>query len=177
MGNNTTVEEVEVTDDMMEVYILLKTIGGDSYWTVDPNISHHICLFKTKDGKFYYTDLQTDNGDKNGIIQLRFGEYQFFEDRIIAYHPVGYTRKTLEEIDQYRQTHNSIGTIYSLWSNNCQHYVRDCIRFLEIKNRVATINDGVYTAETSSDLTLHPKLIDNVDQQAARLKMAMTGDF
>ncbi|CAF3258830.1 unnamed protein product [Rotaria sp. Silwood2] len=168
MGSNTSV--AEVTDDMMEVYILIKTIGHHTYWTVNPNLGHHICLFKTTDGKLYYTDLQTDNGDKNGKIELRFGQYQFFNNRIIAYCPVGYTRKTLTEIDEFRQNHNTIGTIYSLWTNNCQHYVRDCIKFLEIKTRVPLLNDGVYTAQTSSDLTLHPNLSDNVDQQAAMLR-------
>jgi hypothetical protein len=167
MGNSTSVEEV--TDDMMEVYVLIKTIGHDTYWTMDPNLSHHICLIKTKDGKFYYTDLQTENGDKGGKIKLRFGEYQFFKNQIIAYHPVGHTRKTLAEIDEFQRTHNSIDTIYSLWTNNCQHYVRDCIKFLEIINRVPKLNDGIYTAQTSSDLTLHPKLSGNVDQQAASL--------
>ncbi|UJR08774.1 hypothetical protein I4U23_013030 [Adineta vaga] len=148
----------------MKAYILIKTIGRDTYWTVHANSAHHICLLKTKNEKFYYTDLQTA---KNGTIELRFGEYRFFKNHIIDYYPVGYTRKTLLEIDEFRLKHNSSGTIYSLWTNKCQHYVRDCIKFLEIHNQLPTINDGIYRVQNSSDLTLYPKLTDSVDQQAA----------
>ncbi len=70
--------------DSIEVYILYKSLGQDSY-TGDRIVSHHILLFKTSDGQFYYTDLQTEDGQsKNafsgrGRIKLRFGNYTFFD--------------------------------------------------------------------------------------------------
>lgn len=68
----------------IEVYILYKTLGQDSY-TNNRIVSHHVLLFKTSDGRFYYTDLQTEDGQsKNAFkgqsrIKLRFGRYTFFD--------------------------------------------------------------------------------------------------
>jgi len=70
-------------DSSMEVYILYKTLGEDTY-TYTPAFSHHILLLKTSDGQFYYTDLQTEDGQsknairKQGRIKLRYGSYSFY---------------------------------------------------------------------------------------------------
>ncbi len=68
----------------IEVYIIYKQLGKDAY--IDHFVmSHHILLLKTSDGQFYYTDLQTEDGQsknaisKQGRIRLRYGEYMFYE--------------------------------------------------------------------------------------------------
>ena len=59
-------QSVEVTDDMMKVYVLIKTLKPESYWIDIPLLAHHICPFKTKNGKFYYTDLQMKSSEEHG---------------------------------------------------------------------------------------------------------------
>jgi len=67
----------------IEVYILYKQLGQNAY-SISPVASHHVLLLKTSDGQFYYTDLQTEDGQsqnaisKRGRIQLRYGKYVFY---------------------------------------------------------------------------------------------------
>jgi hypothetical protein len=67
----------------IEIYILYKQLGEDAY-SISPVFSHHILLLKTSDGQFYYTDLQTEDGEseiaikKRGQIRLRYGKYRFY---------------------------------------------------------------------------------------------------
>jgi hypothetical protein len=67
----------------IEVYILYKQLGQDAY-SISPVASHHILLLKTSDDQFYYTDLQTEDGQsknairKQGRIRLRYGKYVFY---------------------------------------------------------------------------------------------------
>jgi hypothetical protein len=143
----------------LEVYILLKDLGRESYTDFDRRLAHHICLLKFKD-EFYYTDLASvpgaDGDSKSkGPVKLRFDKYKFY-DGYIGYQPVGVTRKTLKDIEMFVEKNDRTDTIYSLWSNNCQHYVKACIDFLDIKNPVHPYNfPYICTARNPSEITLN----------------------
>jgi len=59
-----------------------------------------------------------------------FLSFNFNSNGNIYYRPVGRTTKTLSEIQTYIDNHDSVGTIYGVFHNNCQHYVRSVIEFL-----------------------------------------------
>jgi hypothetical protein len=77
------VASISTDASSIEVYILYKQLGKDAY-SISPVVSHHILLLKTSDGQFYYTDLQTEDGQsknaisKQGRIRLRYEEYMFY---------------------------------------------------------------------------------------------------
>lgn len=76
----------EEPNDLIEVYILYKILGQDRYIN-ETRVSHHICLLKSRNNKFYYTDLNPDERANSGAlskiapIHLRFGEYEFHPTR------------------------------------------------------------------------------------------------
>ncbi|CAF0718961.1 unnamed protein product [Adineta ricciae] len=150
MGNKNS----KITGEF-EVYILYKALGKDCYtgWG-DRRTSHHICLLKsTKTGKFYYSELTTDNPIKKGIIKIKFGEYSFFPG-VINYDVIGYTDKTIDEMEEFVKNNNYEGTIYNLFFNNCQNYAQAFIRFLNIKGSFGRA-EWAQQAKTPSEIYVH----------------------
>jgi len=174
---STTKSKDEESNDLIEAYILYKTLGEKRY-TINTDVSHHICLLKSRDQKFYYTDLNPNEGNSCGAlskmapIALRFGEeYEFYPTRKassfpgklsifnesslkIWYKPLGKIHVKFNAMKQFVETHRFHGTIFRLVSvgnksNNCQDYVRSCIEFLQPENSVTKIYNG--TTFTSSD--------------------------
>ncbi|CAF1377121.1 unnamed protein product [Adineta steineri] len=164
MGNGPPKVVNNPDDSPIEVYIVLKKRDGDSY-TWDDSVSHHICLLKQPNGKFYYTALfSADGGRKSekGRLTTRFGEYQFYSTRPIYYRRVGCTRKTLAEIEEFAKKSPFNDTDYNLIFQTCQRYVESCIKFLAIEDPASTsetvagpkatdTHDKVYTALSASD--------------------------
>jgi hypothetical protein len=170
-------QDEHLNDDYIEVYIIFKTRPGffGKYYTIAAAFVHQICLLKSGD-KFYYTDLTADSvsgkRSKNGKINLRFEEFKylripykntiisphsFFRCERISYEPVGRTSRTLHEIEQeFNQRKTTINQEYSLWTNNCQHYVHSVISYLQILNPSQSSNRKVYVAANPFEITLHP---------------------
>ncbi|CAF1397965.1 unnamed protein product [Adineta steineri] len=159
----------------LEVYIVFKTLGHESYWGLHHGFSHHVCVLKDpSSGKFYFTDLQTENGSKGSGIQLRFGEYTFIRPEYnlarIYYLPVGHTKKSLWEIGNYVREHPLNQKQYNLISQNCQSYVRMCIAYLDIYDltpAVLTMRSWdpanlLYSVSDPKYLTLEPSIIDKI---------------
>jgi hypothetical protein len=133
-GNIVDQTEQEKDDSSFEVYILLKYISKDCYIN-NYRISHHICLIKGSDEKTYYTQLQTENGDMDGIIMTEFeSDYKFLEG-MIYYLPIGRTKRSISEMRNYQQKSSFNGKQYDLLTRNCQHYVEDFINFLNIYDK------------------------------------------
>ncbi|CAF1187087.1 unnamed protein product [Rotaria sp. Silwood1] len=121
-------------------------------------------IFKTSKGHFYYTELTnadesatstSTSSSLSGIgprVKLTFGKYDFFRGNIY-YKPVGITSKSKEQIKKYVDEHRSQNTIYDLWSNNCQHYVKSVIKdFLKLEYP----SGSVQMASKPENLTLGP---------------------
>lgn len=70
----------------------------------------------------------------------------------IFYRSVGRTTKTLDEIREYINNHDSIDTIYDVFSNNCQDYVTSVVRFLSLEYPPEL--NSVKTAETPEEIKL-----------------------
>ena len=133
-GNKNSKTASTQSDDSFEVYILLKCIGKD-YYINNYKISHHICLLKSKDDKTYYTQLQTENGDMDGTIVTEFNEdYKFLVDSVY-YVPIGRTKRTIDEMRRYQRNSKFNGEPYDLLTRNCQHYVEDFIKFLNVYDK------------------------------------------
>lgn len=115
-------------NDPIEVYLLYKKLGENIY-IMDTTISHYICLFKCSDNTFYYTDLGIDS--KGGPCRLNFGRYQFLP-MPAWYKPVGRTRKSLNQIEEWVQQNKTAGTSYTLVLNDCQRYAWSCIKYLDV---------------------------------------------
>lgn len=123
-----------VNSRQFEVYVLYKVINGNAY-IPGREVSHHICLLKCmKTNKFYYSELQTDSGDKSGKIAIKLEEYKFLKGNI-HYDFAGYTCKTYDEIENYVNNNTFWCTDYHLLLNNCQHYVIDLLVFLQLEGR------------------------------------------
>ena len=120
--------------------------------------SHHICLLKTNDGKFYSTDLGSGNAtlqdsSGEGLIKINFGEHSFYPGTIY-YRPLGVTRKTLAEIEAFSNASPFNNRDYSLLLKNCQHYVWSCISFLNITNQAIYMDP--FPARQPQSLTVSP---------------------
>jgi hypothetical protein len=147
-------EEDYPTD--IEVYLLFKALHSNSYFP-DPHISHHILLLKMRhqDNAFYYTDLDSSNFGF-GRITIIFGPYHFYPRKTIYYQPLGISRnRTLTEIRQYAEMNNLNGQNFSMFTQNCQHYVSSCIEFLELDKSKLHSGD-VYWAKKAHDITPRP---------------------
>ncbi len=81
-----------------------------------------------------------------------FLSFNFKSNEIIYYRPVGLTEKTLAEIQTYVQNHDSHDTIYSLFNNNCQHYVRSVVEFLDLI--YPSDQSAMKSAKTHADIDL-----------------------
>ncbi|CAF4342334.1 unnamed protein product, partial [Adineta steineri] len=165
----------------LEVYIVFKTLGHESYCGFHHGFSHHICVLKDpSSGKFYFTDLQSENSSiSGGEIQLRFGEYNFFKPNHplarIYYLPVGHTKKSLSEIGNYVREHPLNQQQYNLLSQNCQSYVRECIAYLAIYDPTPAVRNMrswdptrlLYSVTDPMYLTLEPSIIDKITDAIA----------
>jgi hypothetical protein len=158
-----TSAQIEADDESFEVFILLKCIGEDFY-VFNYKIAHHICLLKkSRDGKTYYTQLQTENGDMDGTVVIEFGEdYKFLQDRVF-YLPVGRTCRSLEEMERFTRVNKFNGTPYNLLMNNCQHYVKDFIKFLDVYDK-PEVKENPLTASNTFFANLIFDNISNVKQ-------------
>lgn len=84
MGNILDLSFLSSGEDV-EVYIVYKMLGRDAYFPIKA-LSHHILVFKTSNGQFYYTELDTSDGRSDtalsgeGRIRVRFGRYYFVND-------------------------------------------------------------------------------------------------
>jgi len=147
-------EEDHSTD--IEVYLLFKALYNNSYFP-DPHISHHVLLLKLRqqDNEFYYTDLDSSNFGK-GRIKIVFGPYYFYPQKTIYYQPLGISRnRTLAEIKQFAEGSSLNGQNFSMFTQNCQHYVSSCIKFLGLDKSELKSGD-VYRAKEAHDMTLRP---------------------
>ena len=140
----------------IDVYLLFKALHRDSYFP-DPHISHHILLLKLRqqDNAFYYTDLDSSNFGM-GRIRIVFGPYYFYPGRTIYYQPLGISRnRTLAEIRQFAEGSSLNGQNFSMFTQNCQHYVSSCIQFLGL-DKSTTHRSDVYWTKEAQDMTLIP---------------------
>jgi hypothetical protein len=140
----------------IEVYLLFKALHSNSYFP-DPHISHHILLLKMRhqDNAFYYTDLDSSNFGF-GRITIIFGPYHFYPRKTIYYQPLGISRnRTLTEIRQYAEMNNLNGQNFSMFTQNCQHYVSSCIEFLGL-DKSGLQSGNVYWAKEAQDMALRP---------------------
>lgn len=110
-----------------EVYVLLKTIGESSY-TSNVSYSHHICYMKEINGsRVFFTHLQTENGDKDGRIQIEFGSnYRFFDGQIF-YLPIGKTTSDLNTLKKRAYENKFDSKAYQITHRNCQTLVKEYI--------------------------------------------------
>lgn len=140
----------------IEVYLLFKALYDNSYFP-DRYISHHVLLLKVQqsDNAFYYTDLDSSNFGK-GRIKIVYGPYNFYSEKTIYYQPIGVShRRTLAEIKQFAEEHSLNGQNFSMFTQNCQHYVSSCLEFLGIDK--SKLNRGkLYWAKDARDITLKP---------------------
>jgi hypothetical protein len=140
----------------IEVYLLFKALHQNSYFP-DRHISHHILLLKLRqqDNTFYYTDLDSSNFGK-GRIKIVFGPYYFYPQKTIYYQPLGISRsRTLAEIKQFAEGSSLNGQNFSMFTQNCQHYVSSCIKFLGLDKSKLQSGD-VYRVKEAQDMTLRP---------------------
>ena len=141
----------------IEVYLLFKALHGYSYFP-DRHISHHVLLLmlrRQQDNAFYYTDLDSSNYGK-GRIRIVFGPYHFYPQKTIYYQPLGIARsRTLAEIRLFAEGSSLNGQSFSMFTQNCQHYVSSCIDFLRLDNCRQQCAD-VYWAKEAQDMTLRP---------------------
>jgi len=147
-------EEDHPTD--IEVYLLFKAVHQNSYFP-DPRLTHHILLLKLRqqDNAFYYTDLDSSNFGM-GRIKIVFGPYYFYPQKTIYYQPLGISRnRTLAEIKQFAEENSLNGQNFSMFTQNCQHYVSSCIEFLELDKSELQSGD-VYWAKEAKDITPRP---------------------
>ena len=136
LQGNRVDQQRQPIDNSFEVYILLKYISKDFYVS-NYKISHHICLIKGRDDKTYYTQLQTENGDMDGTIVTEFKSDYNFLPGTIYYVPIGRTKRTITEMRNYQQNSKFNGQKYDLLLRNCQHYVDDFVKFLNVYDRPA----------------------------------------
>ncbi len=147
-------EEDHPTD--IEVYLLFKALHSNSYFP-DRHISHHILLLKLSQqyNTFYYTDLDSSNFRK-GRITIVFGPYHFYPQKTIYYQPLGISRnRTLAEIRHFAEMNSFNGQNFSMFTQNCQHYVSSCIEFLGL-DKSQLQSDDVYWTKNAQDITLRP---------------------
>ena len=142
-------------DDAIEVYLLFKALHQNSYFP-DRHITHHVLLLKSRrDNEFYYTDLDSSNFGF-GTIKIIFGPYKFYPQKTIYYQPLGICRKrTIEEIKQFAKQNNLNGQRFSMFKQNCQHYVSSCVEFMEL-DKSEFLNNNVYWSKDAQDITLKP---------------------
>jgi hypothetical protein len=81
-----------------------------------------------------------------------FLSFNFKSNETIYYRPVGHTKKTLAEIETYVQNHDSHDTIYGVFHNNCQHYVKSVVRFLDLT--YPSDQSAMKSANTHADINL-----------------------
>jgi hypothetical protein len=81
-----------------------------------------------------------------------FLSFNFKSNGTIYYRPVGRTKKTLAEIQTYVQNHDTIGTIYGVFDNNCQHYVESVVEFLDLS--YPSNQSAMKSAGTHGDIDL-----------------------
>ena len=140
----------------IEVYLLFKAVHHNSYFP-DPLLTHHVLLFKLRqqDNAFYYTDLDSSNFGK-GRIKIVFGPYHFYPQKSIYYQPLGVScNRTLAEIKQFAEENSLNGQSFSMFKQNCQHYVSSCIDFLELDKSELRGGD-LYWAKEAQNMTLRP---------------------
>jgi hypothetical protein len=152
-----------------EIYILYRALGEEYY--INHNYkSHHICLLKSiKTGEFYYTELSrgksgwgglSNSSASSGTIGTTFAKYEFLRGPIY-HHFVGYTTKTMKEIEEYANEKNCfIEQNYNVFLRNCQHYVRDVCFFLNA--------DMWFLMETPLDKAASPKELQSTTMETAR---------
>ena len=152
MGNSFTPRRPAIADDEMQVFVLYKTLGHETY-VKDLTVSHHICLLKTNGGTLRGSSGSSLASSAKGLIKIKFGEHSFYPGTIY-YRPVSMTRKTLAEIEAFSNASPFDNTDYSLLLKNCQHYVTSCIEFLEITD--GTFYMDPFPAKEPQSLTLSP---------------------
>jgi len=60
--------------------------------------------------------------------------------------------KNLAEIETYVQNHDTNDTIYGVFNNNCQHYVRSVVEFLDLA--YPSDQSAMKSAKTHEDINL-----------------------
>ena len=149
-------DEQDPSPTAIEVYLLFKALHRNAYFP-DRHISHHVLLLKLQgqDDAFYYTDLDSSNFGK-GRIRIVFGPYYFYPQKTIYYQPLGISRnRSLAEIRRFAEESPLNGQSFSMFTQNCQHYVSSCIEFMEL-DKSGLQNVNVYWTYEPQNMTLTP---------------------
>ncbi|CAF1391587.1 unnamed protein product [Didymodactylos carnosus] len=167
----------------LQVYILYKSLGREEY-TSNAKVSHHQLIFRTSTDDFYCTELTNADGSyssgtaslqqefsgKGPRVKLTFETYEFYSGTIY-YKSVGTTSKSLKEIKKYVKEHGSQDTIYDVFKNNCQHYVRSVIEdFLKLGYPAGLVE----TASKPKDLEVLNQQVESSSENSSRSSQPVT---